>query len=121
MSDTSINDRWLGALCYVGVLVLVPILAVREKTPFLAAHCRQGFALFFAEIVLYVLLNIFDATLGRLPLIGLLLTIVLHLAAMLAALALSVIGFVKALSGEACRLPLIDDYADRVPINSNIE
>ena len=115
-TEPSLNDRWLGALCYVGFLVLVPILAVKDKSPFLAGHCRQGFALLFAEVVLYVLINIFDGTLGRLPLIGLLLTIVLHLAAMLACLALSVIGFVKALSGEDCRLPFIDDYADRVPI-----
>ena len=116
MSESTINDRWLGAVCYVGFFVFIPILATREKSDFLAAHCRQGFALFFAEIVLYIVLNIFDNTLGRLPLIGLLLTIVLHLAAMIACLALSVIGFIKALSGEECHLPVIDEFADRVPI-----
>ncbi len=117
MPETTINDRWLGAVCYVGCLVFIPILAVREKSGFLAGHCRQGFALFFAEVVLYIALNIFDATIGRLPLIGLLLIIVLHLAAMVACLTLSVIGFIKALSGEECRLPVIEEFADRVPIN----
>ena len=117
MTESTINDRWLGAVCYVGFLVFIPILTVKEKSEFLAAHCRQGFALFFAEVVLYIVLNIFDATLGRLPLIGLLVTIVLHLAAMIACLSLSVIGFIKALSGEECRLPVIDEYADRVPIS----
>ncbi|MBU0743338.1 hypothetical protein KKG45_08660 [bacterium] len=116
MPETTNNDRWLGAVCYLSFFVFVPILAVKEKGAFLAGHCRQGFALFFAEVVLYVVLNIIDATLGRLPLIGLLLTIVLHLVAMIVCLTLSVIGFVKALSGEVCRLPIIDEFADRVPI-----
>ncbi len=116
MQETSINDRWLSAICYASFFVCIPILTVKDKSEFLAGHCRQGFALFFAEVVLYIILNIFDGTIGRLPIIGLLLTIVLHLAAMLACLALSVIGFVKALSGEKCRLPVIDDFADRIPI-----
>ncbi len=116
MPEITVNDRWLGAMCYIGALVVVPILAVKEKSDFLAAHCRQGFALFFAEIVIYVFLHMFDATLGRLPLVGLLLTIVLHLAAMVACLTLAVIGFIKALSGETCRLPVVDELADRVPI-----
>jgi uncharacterized membrane protein len=116
MPDITVKDRWLGAVCYVGCLVFIPILTVKEKSDFLAGHCRQGFALFFVEVVLYVFLHIFDATLGRLPLIGLLLTIVLHLAAMVACLTLSVIGFVKALSGETCRLPGVDELAERVPI-----
>ena len=116
MTETTINDRWLGAVCYLSVFVFVPILTVKEKSDFLAAHCRQGFALFFAEVVVWIFLLIFDATLGRLPVLGLLLAIVLHLAALLACLALSVIGFIKALSGEECRLPILEDFADRVPI-----
>ncbi len=116
MPEITVKDRWLGAVCYLGVCVFVPILAVKEKSDFLAGHCRQGFALFFVEIVIYVFLHMFDATLGRLPLVGLLLTIVLHLVAMIVCLTLAVIGFVKALSGETCRLPGIDELAERVPI-----
>ena len=116
MQNTSFNDRWLGALCYACFFVFIPIFTVKDKSEFLLGHCRQGFALFFAEVVLYLILNIVEGTLGRLPIIGLLVTIVLHLAAMIICLGLSVIGFVKALSGEECRLPVINDFADRVPI-----
>ncbi len=116
MQESSFNERWLGALCYVSFFVFIPIFTVKDKSDFLLAHCRQGFALFFAEVVLYIILNIVESTIGRLPIIGLLLTIILHLAAMIICLGLSVIGFVKALSGEECRLPIIDEFADRVPI-----
>jgi len=116
VQDTSFNDRWLGALCYACFFVFIPIFAVKDKSDFLLGHCRQGFALFFTEVVLYLILNIVENTIGRLPIIGLLLTIVLHLAVMIICLGLSVIGFVKALSGEKCHLPVIDEFADRVPI-----
>lgn len=110
------NDRWLGALCYFSIFVLVPIFAVRDKSTFLAGHCRQGLLLLFIEFVLYQFLKIVDASIGLIPILGLLITVVLHLAVWLTCLVLSVLGVIKALSGEEYRLPLVDHYADRIPI-----
>ncbi len=110
------NDRWLGACCYLSFLVFAPILA-RPHSEFLARHCRQGFALFFIEVVLFLFLAVVDRTVGQIPILGLLVSILLHLAFFLVCLMLSVIGFVKALSGEQWRIPFVDELADRVPIS----
>lgn len=115
MKEATVNDRWLGAVCYLSFLVVLPILQ-RPRSPFLARHCRQGFAIFFAEVVAFCLLYIVENTVGRIPILGLFVTILLHLAVFLVFLALSAIGFVKALSGEQWNIPVIDDLADRVPI-----
>jgi uncharacterized membrane protein len=118
MSDhVTIRDRWLGALCYLSVLVLVPMLA-SDKTPFLARHCRQGFALLFAEVVGVFFIWIIDATLGRLPVLGFLLVILLRLVFFLAVLVLSVLGFTKALFGDDWRIPYLEDLADRIPVTA---
>ena len=45
-----IRDRWLGAMCYLSILVLVPLFS-KPKSDFLARHSRQGFALLFFEVV----------------------------------------------------------------------
>jgi uncharacterized membrane protein len=90
---------------------------LKNKSPFLVRHCQQGFSLFFAEVVAWALLAIVEASLGRIPILGLLLSILLHLAFFLVFLTLSVLGFIKALSGEPWRLPVLDELADRVPIH----
>ena len=61
MSEVTIRDRWLGAVCYLSVLVFIPIFAT-DKSPFLARHCRQGFALFFAEVVAWLLLLMIEVS-----------------------------------------------------------
>lgn len=116
MNEPVTNDRWLGASCYLSMLVILPML-YKPKSEFLARHCRQGFALFFVEVVLFLFLAVIDRTVGHIPILGLLVSILLHLAFFLTCLLLSVIGFVKALSGEEWRIPFIDELADRVPIS----
>lgn len=110
------TDRWLGAICYLTILVLLPML-VREKSAFLARHCRQGFAILFAEVVILLLLAAIDKTIGLIPVLGFLISILLHLAFFMIFLLLSALGFVKALSGERWDLPGLDELADRVPVH----
>jgi uncharacterized membrane protein len=110
------RERWLSALCYLSVLVFIPML-VSDRTPFRSRHCRQGFALLFAEVVGAFAILIIDSTLGLIPILGFILVILLRLAFFLAALSLSVLGCVKALFGETWRIPYLDDLADRIPIH----
>lgn len=118
MSDhISIRDRWLGSLCYLSILVLIPMMA-SGKTSFLARHCRQGFALLFAEVVGVAFILIIDGTLGRLPILGFLVVIILRLVFLLAVLVVSVLGFTKAMFGEEWRVPYLEDLADRVPVHA---
>ncbi len=116
MREASVNDRWLGAVCYLSFLVILPIMQ-KPKTEFLARHCRQGFALLFAEIVAFFVLYIIERTVGRIPILGLFVSILLHLAVFLVFLLVSAVGFVKALSGESWSLPALDELSDRVPIH----
>ncbi|MEN8005471.1 MAG: hypothetical protein ABFS42_00530 [Candidatus Krumholzibacteriota bacterium] len=112
----SIRDRWLGALCYLSVVVFVPMLST-SKSAFLARHCRQGFALLFVEVVGVFFIWIIDATLGRLPLLGFLVVIALRLVFFLFVLSMSVLGFTKAIFGEDWRLPYLDDLAAKIPVH----
>jgi uncharacterized membrane protein len=115
-TEPTIRDRWLGALCYVSVLVVIPIL-VRRRSAFLAGHCRQGFSLVFAQLVLGLLVWVLESAFRPVPLLGVLVSLVLHLAYWLLFIGLSVLGFVKALSGESVAIPGLEELASRVPIH----
>ena len=114
-NSISARDRWLGAACYVSFFVIVSMLA-KNRSRFLARHCRQGFALLFAEIVGVAFIMIIDASLGQLPVLGFILVIALRLVFFLAVLSVSVLGFTKAMFGEEWRIPYLDELADRVPV-----
>lgn len=116
MPTASTNDRWLSSVCYLSVFVLVPVFIIKDKSPYLVRHCQQGFAILAVEIILWLALTIIDSTIGAIPILGLLISFVLHLAGFIVLLAISVIGFVKGLSGEEWSIPFIDDFADKVPV-----
>lgn len=109
------RERWLAAVAYLSILVIIPLLS-RPKTPFLARHVKQGFALFFTEMAGMIFIWIIDSTLGRLPFIGFLLLIALKLVLFLFFFAVSVLGFMKALFGQDWRIPYLDDLAEHIPV-----
>ena len=111
----TVRARWLSAIGYVGPLCLLPMLAT-PKDDFLKGHAQRAFLLFFLEATVLVFLLIVDNTLGRIPLLGFLLVILLQFASFVVFLVLSILGFVKALAGEDFRLPVLDDYAEKVPV-----
>lgn len=115
-APSEIRQRWLAAVCYLGPGWLAPIL-LKGEGAFLRWHAQQGFALFFTEVVAVALLIILDSTLGRIPFLGILVILLLQLGAFVAALVISVMGFVKALAGEEFRIPVLDEYAEKVPIH----
>ena len=110
------RDRWLGAICYLWVLIFIPLLT-KNKSPFLARHCRQGFAWFLVVLVGFLFLKIIEATLGMIPFLGFILVLVLNFIFFLGVLIVSIMGFVRAMFGDEWRGPYLDDLADRVPID----
>lgn len=116
-TEATNRDRWLSALCYVSLLVLIPIFSGRRSV-FLAAHCRQGFSLVFAQVVLGLLVWVIESGFSPVPLLGVLVSLVLHLAYWLLFIVISVVGFVKALSGETFSVPGLEELANRVPIHA---
>ena len=110
------RERWLAAICYVPILVIVPI-STKQKSEFLVRHCRQGFALLFAEIVGWLFLHLIGSTVGMIPILGFLVVLVLNLLVVLLFLGLTIMGFVRALFGESWRIPYLDELAEKVPID----
>ena len=108
------SDRWAAALAYVFILCWIPYLFFTER-PFVRYHARQGVALFLSELVGAFVLWIVDITLGRIPFLGLLILILLRLVIFLAALALSVLGFARGLSGEIAPVPWLGGFGEGLP------
>ena len=95
------NNKVMGVLSYLGILVLIPLLAARNS-PFARFHCNQGIVLALAEVLAGIVLGI-----GRsLPLIGWIFRLLGGLASILW-IVLAVIGIVNAVNGRAKELPII--------------
>lgn len=121
VDDAPLNDvsRWLAAISYLFIACFFVLYEVKahRRDDFVRFHARQGFALCFVEITLIVVSFVLGATLGTIPVLGAIVMILFNLAAGLLAVGLSVWGFVEALSGERWELPVLGDYAKRVPIS----
>lgn len=94
------NDKVYGILSYIGILVLVPIIA--GKTQFARFHANQGLILMIIEIVVGVICGI----LSFIPVIRVIFGIISGLIE-LVTLVLSIIGIVNAANGEMKELPVI--------------
>ncbi|MGD1049022.1 MAG: hypothetical protein ABR899_09785, partial [Candidatus Krumholzibacteriaceae bacterium] len=75
----------------------------------------QGVLLFLAECAAIVMDVILGATVGQIKIIGPVIVALFMLVTGLAALMLSLAGFLKALFGEDWRMPFLGEYRDRVP------
>jgi len=111
----SAQDRWLAAICYLGPFALVGV-GKTGKSDFLRRHAQQGFTLFLAEAAVLCLLLIISNTIGRIPLLGFLVVVLLELVVFVGFLILSLLGFVKGLAGEEYRIPVLEEYAEKIPV-----
>lgn len=108
------RSRWIAA---VGYLAFVCFLAMRHsrKDPFVRFHASQAFLLFLAECAALAVGIILSRTVGEIRIIGLIVVGLFELIAGLGALALSAVGFMKALFGTYWSMPFLGEYRDRVP------
>ena len=93
------KNKVMGVLAYLGLLVLVPLLAAKDSK-FARFHSNQGLVLLIAEVICSVLsgiLSLIPFWLIRLP---------IYLV-QIALFVLAIIGIVNAASGKAKELPLI--------------
>ncbi|MFA6106143.1 MAG: hypothetical protein WC745_00530 [Patescibacteria group bacterium] len=95
-SDAEAN-KTLGAMSYVFILFLVPLLGKRDSK-FAQFHAKQGLVLFAVELLVSMFIWV--------PLLGQL--------AMLALLIISVMGIVKALNGEWWEIPYIYEWSKKI-------
>ena len=93
VTDSVSNDKVLGILAYLSILVLIPILS-GNKSSFVKFHTNQGLVLFIVWIVGRIVLTF----VGLWMLQGLFSLIIL---------ALSILGIVNVANGMTKELPVI--------------
>lgn len=89
------ENKIFAALSYLGILVLVPLLAKKESK-FAMFHAKQGLVLLVGWIIAWLLSFVF---------IGFILDVILII--------FSIWGIVNAATGKYTKLPLIGDLAEK--------
>ena len=89
------DSNLMAALSYVWIISIV-MLVIKKDDKFVLWHAKQGVILFVISWV------------GVIPIIGWIIWFVV--------VALEIIGFIKALSGEKYKIPIIGDLADKINI-----
>ncbi len=99
------NNKTMGILSYIGLLVLVPIFAAKDSK-FARFHANQGLVLVIAQAIVTTVLSILAAILAHIPFIGWLLALLIRLVIPVVYIP-SIIGIINAAKGQAKELPII--------------
>lgn len=102
------NNKIMGILAYLGLLVLVPIFAAKDSQ-YARFHANQGLVLCISAIALFFTSMIITFIVGLITfgLLALPISIILYLAVFGFWVAFIVMGIMNACSGEPKKLPLI--------------
>jgi len=103
--DVTSDEKLLGAIAYIFLLFLVPLLGKRNSE-FAQFHAKQGLVLAISWFVLMIL--------GMIPLLGWL--IIMPLGSLFLIL-LTVLGILNALTGKMVDLPVIGKYAHNINLD----
>ena len=103
------DNKIMGILAYLGILVLVPLFAAKDS-PFARFHANQGLILLIASIALYVVIVILAVIFAFIsPALARLMGFLYSLVGIVA-FVFVVIGIINAAKGEMKELPLIGKY-----------
>lgn len=100
-SSDAING--MALLSYIGILVLVPLLAAKEDE-FVQFHAKQGLVLLIAGVI--------GMFIGVIPIIGWILAPFITLAW----LVFAILGIMNVVGNKKKELPIIGQYADKINI-----
>ena len=92
------KNTTMAALCYFGILILIPLLTEAKNDAFVKFHIKQGLILIIAGIITSVILMI--------PFLGWVAGPIMWIILLI----LFIIGLINALSGKESELPLIGKY-----------
>ncbi len=98
------KNKVMAILSYLGILVLIPIFAVKDS-PYTKFHANQGLVLLIVEIGYSVITRIINSIIG-VSLVWTLLSLV-----NLLFLALAILGIVNAVNGKAKKLPIFGEIS----------
>ncbi len=94
--DSSANSV-MGILCYIGILVFVPYVLVKEKTEYLICHIRQGIGLLLLYIVCSIIGNFLNTGIFA-----------------FLCFIFSILGILNAVRKKVAVLPLIGQFFDNM-------
>ncbi len=92
-TSTNSDSNLMAALSYVWILSVV-MLIIKKDDEFVKFHARQGLILFIASFI------------GVIPVIGWFIWLIV--------VVFEIIGFIKALSGERYKVPVVGDIAEKI-------
>lgn len=98
------KNTGMGVLCYLGILVLIPLLTEAKNDPFVKFHIKQGLVLLIVEVIAGVASSIPIIGWIAAPFLGIIIFI------------LFIIGLVNVLGGKEVALPVIGQYGEKIKI-----
>ena len=95
------ENKIFAVLAYIGILVLVPLLAKKESK-FAIYHAKQGLVLFIGEVIIMI----FGWILAFIPFVGWLIGFILWMFLVV----LSIMGIINAAQGQYKEVPILGKY-----------
>ena len=104
------GNKLMAVLSYLGILVLIPILAAKDS-PFAKFHATQGLNLLIVRVAWSIVSGIIGAILGAIGVtfLSVLWSIITWLVSIVIFLTM-VIGIINAAQGKAKELPIIGGF-----------
>ena len=103
------DNKVMGILAYLGILILIPIFAAKESR-FARYHANQGLILIIAAIALQIAVSILNVILLAISWKLVAITSLFSAAVGIACFVFVIIGIINAAKGEMKELPLIGKY-----------
>lgn len=94
----------MAALCYFGILVIIPLITDAKKDPYVKFHIKQGLVLLIAGII--------TSFISMVPVLGWVVGFILWIILLI----LFIIGLINAITGKEKELPIIGKYGDKIKI-----
>lgn len=101
------QNKVFGILCYLPPFLFIVSLITARQSRFAMFHCNQAIVLTIAAIALSILGMIASAVLVFIPILGAIVSVLLHLGLFIGIFALALIGLINAANGRCKPLPLI--------------
>ncbi len=100
------KNTGMALICYIWILVLVPLLSEAKNDPFVKYHIKQGLVLLIASII-------GGAISGIIPVVG---WFVIAPILSIFFFVLMIMGIINAVGGQEKPLPLIGQFGDKFNI-----
>ncbi len=98
----------MGLLCYLGLLIIIPLVTDAKKDPFVKFHIKQGIVLLVTSVAVWIA----SIILAFIPILGW----IIVLLAWIGMLVLVIMGIVNALTGKESVLPVVGKFGDKIKI-----